>query len=1361
MSVTLGFPIVLDKKAGTVDAVWISTRPAAGNGTVYWNGVPLTDADMFGNDHVDLDQAITRIVRNRDLLFKCPKLPTIVPGKIIGGRSYGLAIKLIEHFDAGDGDVKVLLSGRTDAKTGTKPLSLEDTEGTRLKGRHARNTSSLLLLLQKDYSSLGGEEFGSFHAADESAAILPHAVEDIQQWTEEHQCGRAYVLPIAETGLWRDTNLNWWQGLGRLLNLLSTDGARPATTVSKATAPTPVPQLPTAAAPVATPCKPKPGTVGELYATALPSNQEYLSRFLSYHPELSTYQLFAQGVAEQAIKRKDELFLNRLEGVSPDQHILVGGPTGCGKTFLGEAILLNEVMEMDSHAIYIAPTRSLAFERWSELCARLIIPGTSDFTTDNIILSSGEVFSDDWRLQLNRFKIAVLVNEKANLFLRPTGDFLQRLGLIVIDELHMLADPSRGGVLDMLLAKVHRENDRRIRRIQLGEMVRPLRVVGITTEGTVRNPSITSAFNISSNYSRIEPVIISADERPEEVEHVACVYQSQDAHDRREVSITTFRSQNDRLLALSRCAAIANSIITTIKTMESSRNRRPVQAGSKQQKLNTALREVILNYARDYKTVMVSHPSIPGLKEIASQIKNYRKKQGYPPISDPDLVKRVQEWGVSKSVGETLLELSEYGLYLHHSELPKTIKDVIQDRFRGKSEGPNGLSQILFTTETLFYGVNLTIECLLLTSTRWTRDIPGEEDLGPRDLTPNEFHNIFGRVGRPGKCDSATVPKAIVCFASGDYADKLDGVNTLIRTYYSQPVVSKFAPPVLSGLFTPTDFSDLAKGTLTSLEKVSYPSFRSTMDALRHLGGVNRKYVEIVDIVALVDPTVFVHSCQLSRDDLTRLIERVLELSKHAGLVEADEDKKSYRITARAEALIDTGTKYESVGPMERWLELLQELSTTLSIRPIPVELLLPAFVSSRDLWMTSRTFGWESSETNSDKKRKAELEVHSLLLDELKVLGLSTTDAEVVEKALAKLVHELATGLPVTRGTPSEYRRAIFYRVVVALLRWLRGRDTDEIAILSIEDLNPKFLKEAKQFKERYCERAGWLSTMCLRYFDKTDKFLPEHRRELPRLGQRLRQGVRSLGVPLISQARSQLSRREVHLLLDAGMTPARIVGAPHPAADIAALALTGGTIRATALVDDVYAFYRNQLLSLCDALNKDLDNTASDDGWEKLRKAIDSCFDERAEGEAIRQPNSTNVGSITDALVTLIRNQSKCTVTKQHDGASFRLGQADEDGLLCKVLGLKDEQPSGADIVIRVPWASRPFASASGIELTLCGGTVLAFLIGAGHLKGPVETLRAWPAGAKSVQDLLELVSLHLDLREPLLQLNEPGIA
>ena len=33
-------------------------------------------------------------------------------------------------------------------------------------------------------------------------------------------------------------------------------------------------------------------------------------------------------------------------------------------------------------------------------------------------------------------------------------EFLQQLGLVVVDELHMLADPNRGGVLEY----AHREN---------------------------------------------------------------------------------------------------------------------------------------------------------------------------------------------------------------------------------------------------------------------------------------------------------------------------------------------------------------------------------------------------------------------------------------------------------------------------------------------------------------------------------------------------------------------------------------------------------------------------------------------------------------------------------------------------------------------------------------------------------------------------------------------------------------------------------------------------------------------------------------------------------------------------------------
>ena len=84
--------------------------------------------------------------------------------------------------------------------------------------------------------------------------------------------------------------------------------------------------------------------------------------------------------------------------------------------------MLNEVLEINGKAIYIAPTRSLALERYNELCKHLAFEGNGEFRADeDIIISTGEASKDDWRLHRNRFRIAVFVNEKLICFKAQYG----------------------------------------------------------------------------------------------------------------------------------------------------------------------------------------------------------------------------------------------------------------------------------------------------------------------------------------------------------------------------------------------------------------------------------------------------------------------------------------------------------------------------------------------------------------------------------------------------------------------------------------------------------------------------------------------------------------------------------------------------------------------------------------------------------------------------------------------------------------------------------------------------------------------------------------------------------------------------
>jgi replicative superfamily II helicase len=97
----------------------------------------------------------------------------------------------------------------------------------------------------------------------------------------------------------------------------------------------------------------------------------------------------------------------------------------------------------------------------------------------NVIVSTGEDHTSDRALARGEFLIACLVFEKENVILSASPDLVKRLTMIVVDELHMIADIHRGPIIETLLAKIKYEKRGRQKRddVQL-----PLRIIGITTE---------------------------------------------------------------------------------------------------------------------------------------------------------------------------------------------------------------------------------------------------------------------------------------------------------------------------------------------------------------------------------------------------------------------------------------------------------------------------------------------------------------------------------------------------------------------------------------------------------------------------------------------------------------------------------------------------------------------------------------------------------------------------------------------------------------------------------------------------------------------------------------------------------------
>ncbi|MFC5971269.1 DEAD/DEAH box helicase [Halomarina salina] len=95
------------------------------------------------------------------------------------------------------------------------------------------------------------------------------------------------------------------------------------------------------------------------------------------------------------------------------------------------------------------------------------------------------------------------------------------------------------------------------------------------------------------------------------------------------------------------------------------------------------------------------------------------------------------------------------GVGFHHAGLSKGDKDRVEEWFK------RGDVQLLFSTSTLAWGVNLPARCVVIRDTKLHDPLEGEVDMSPLDVL-----QMLGRAGRPGYDDAGYA--YVVC----QYSDK-------------------------------------------------------------------------------------------------------------------------------------------------------------------------------------------------------------------------------------------------------------------------------------------------------------------------------------------------------------------------------------------------------------------------------------------------------------------------------------------------------------------------------------------------------------------------------------------------------------
>ncbi|KAB7507938.1 ATP-dependent DNA helicase [Armadillidium nasatum] len=137
----------------------------------------------------------------------------------------------------------------------------------------------------------------------------------------------------------------------------------------------------------------------------------------------------------------------KLPGVLDGCNLVYSAPTSAGKTLVAEILLLKRVLEQKKKGVFILPFVSIAREKTYSLQRLFGVAG---------VRVEGFMGGQSPPGGFQKTDIAICTIEKANNIINKLieDQKLGDLGVIVVDELHMVGDPHRGYLLELLLTKL-------------------------------------------------------------------------------------------------------------------------------------------------------------------------------------------------------------------------------------------------------------------------------------------------------------------------------------------------------------------------------------------------------------------------------------------------------------------------------------------------------------------------------------------------------------------------------------------------------------------------------------------------------------------------------------------------------------------------------------------------------------------------------------------------------------------------------------------------------------------------------------------------------------------------------------------
>ncbi|KAJ7318007.1 hypothetical protein JRQ81_004169 [Phrynocephalus forsythii] len=365
-------------------------------------------------------------------------------------------------------------------------------------------------------------------------------------------------------------------------------------------------------------------------------------------------------------------------------------PTSAGKTLVAELLMLKRVLETRKKALFILPFISVAKEKKYYLQALFQEVG---------VRVEGYIGSISPACRFSALDIAVCTIERANGLVNRLIEekTLDSLGIVVVDEMHMLGDSQRGYLLELLLTKIRFLTKRmKIKKTGMDSTLsNGIQIVGMSA--TLPNLGLLASWlNAELYQTDFRPVPLV-----EQVKIGSTIYDNSIKVVREIQPVPHLKSDEDHVVSLCyETVQDGHSVLVFCPSKNWCEKLADITARefyNLQHKGLSAVAPVVLDASR--------------IEELLGQLR-------HSPAGLDSVLQRTIKWGVA----------------FHHAGLTFDERDIIEVAFR------QGILRVLVATSTLSSGVNLPARRVIIRTPMF----------GSRLLDVLSYKQMAGRAGRKG-----------------------------------------------------------------------------------------------------------------------------------------------------------------------------------------------------------------------------------------------------------------------------------------------------------------------------------------------------------------------------------------------------------------------------------------------------------------------------------------------------------------------------------------------------------------------------------------------------------------------------------